>query len=563
MADELLITDLTCALPRDGWTDDDSTVHKPVAARPPGGWRIIDYQSDHYAGRALQTSDPDSWTLRIPLNARGWHAISLGISERQGLQAAIEVRLTGQEYWQMLRTQDGDSGLPTPLHEEPWLIADLAGQDLEVRFPRNLQNLPHSFRPPQIGTMANLYSVRLTPIRDEHLPVVQSSRHCRLVYINDGFGIFYAARTPGPHIVSDALAPWSGGDWDVCCFGNIGGDLVNFPSEVGTPCGADGWDFIREGDRRVRDNLQAALAAGDDPLRQAIELAHAQGQQCWMYLRPQAYTADPPFDHALRSRFFSEHPEWRCVEANGTPFSKLSIAYAGVRRHLNAILGEALERGADGLTLAFVRGYPVVRYEQPVLKRYRDRHGVDAVVLPDTDPSLRALWAEYVTEWLHEIRALLDEAGPSPLASRRELSVIVGPDLEWNLRFGFDIAAWAQQGLVDVVMPYPYRKPADVEINVAEFATLLAGTRTRLLPSFGSYHQKTTIARVRQKAHEFYQAGAHGLSRWDAYGYLSRLQLDDPDLQALWCEHYMPPQVIELTELGGLSLECWGPMLGF
>ena len=36
-----LISDLTCALPANGWTDADSNVHKPISKPPKGLWRII------------------------------------------------------------------------------------------------------------------------------------------------------------------------------------------------------------------------------------------------------------------------------------------------------------------------------------------------------------------------------------------------------------------------------------------------------------------------------------------------------------------------------------------
>jgi len=551
--DDLLLSDLTCALPRDGWTDADSTVHKPIAAAPAGKWRIIDYKTDHYDGRALLTTCPDAAPLRIPLGRAGWHAVSIGMSERQWGQAAIDVRLTGMPHWQRLKSDSKDTN--APLHEEPWIFADLTGCDLEIRYPAGLDRTTH--------TTASVYSVRLTPIRAGHLPVVQARRHRPLAFINDGFGIFYRADKAGPHIVGDALGAWKDSDWDVCCFGTIGADIVNYPSRTGVLCGADGWDMARAGDVQARDNLRAMVGGGGDPLKQAIDLAHAQSQRCWFYLRPQAWVADPPYDHILRSRFYQDHPEFRCAEANGKPIVKLSIAYPEVRARMNAILAEGLARGADGITLAFVRGYPLVRYEQPVLDRFRALHGKDARELADTDAALLAVWAEFVAAWLREVRAVLDAAGPSPLAKRRELTAIVGPDLEWNLRFGFDVTQWAHEGLVDVIMPYPYRKPREGEVNVAEFAQAIAGTPMQLLPSFGSFVQSGTLADVRQRVHGFYRAGAHGLSRWDASPALARLRLDDPEIQALWCEHYMPPQYIEMTEFAGLNLECFGPMLGF
>ncbi len=553
-----LISDLTCALPATAWTDADSNVHKPIAPRPEGGWRIVDYKSELYAGRAIMTTDPRSAAVTIPLAQQGWHAVSIGMSERQWEQAAVEVRLTGDDHWQLLRNSAGQ-GWGGPLYEEPWIFADLTGKNLEIRYPQNLEAMVAAFREKPI--VASVYAVRLMPMRAEDIPLVQEKRHTEMVYINDGFGIFYNAQKPGPHIVRDALASFAGGDWDTCAFGNIGGDLVNFPTAHGTLAGKGGWDFRREGDRRCAENLAAMIAAGQDPLRQAIDQAHSQQQKLWMYLRPQAYMSEPPYDHILRSEFFAAHPELRCVEADGSAISKLSLAFPEVRRNLNAILAEALKRNADGLSIAFVRGYPCVRFEEPVRARFQERYGSDPRRLPDTDPRLRLIWAGFMTEWLQEIRQMLDAAGPSPLAQRRELSVIVGPDLDWNMRFGFDVYAWARAGLIDAVLPYPYVE--DGKIAVAEFAAALEGTKVRLLPSLGTYEQNVTIAEMRRRAHAFYSAGAHGLSRWDSYSQLARLRLDDPVQQRLWMEHYYPPQRIRLTEFAGQNLKAFGPMLGF
>jgi hypothetical protein len=553
-----LISDLSCALPRSAWTDADSNVHKPIAPRPEGSWRVVDYKCELYAGRALMTTRPDAAVLTIPLNAEGWHAVSIGISERQYEQAMIEVRLTGDEHWQTLRNSAG-TGWGGPLFEEPWIMADLTGKSLEVRYPQNMQAVVLAYR--DLPIVASIYSVRVMPIAAEHVALLKEKRHREMIFINDGFGIFYNAKEPGPHIVRDFLASFARSDWDTCAFGNIGGDLVNFPTPHGTLAGKGGWDFRRPGDRRCAENLAVMIAAGEDPLKQAIEQAHAQQQKLWMYLRPQAYTAEPPYDHILRSEFFAAHPELRCVEADGSPISKLSIAFPEVRKNLNNVLAEALKRGADGLNITFVRGYPCVRYEEPVLARFKAKYGTDARKLPDTDPRLRLVWAEFLSEWLREIRTLLDEAGPSPLAERRELSVIVGPDLDWNMRFGFDVYAWAREGLVDAVLPYPYVE--DGKVNVAEFAAAIEGTKVRLLPSLGTFAQNVTIAEYRRRAHAYYSGGATGLSRWDCYAQLAHLRLDDPVQQRLWLEHYFPPQRMRLTEFAGQNLKAFGPFLGF
>lgn len=561
MPNDLLISDLARALPREALTDVDATVFGPAAPEPSsaaggglrGAWRVIDYKSPTYNGRMLQTTRPDAPPLRVPLNRSGWHAISIGLSERSWGIAGVEVRLTGDERWQPLFAFDG------PMHEEPWRFADLTGRDLEIRYPSDWAAVP---APGQELRSARICSIRATSMAPEHVERLLAQRPRPLVYTNDGFGIFFRATSPGAHIVGDSLARFAGSDFDTCCFCHGGADVVNYPSRVGTRVGEGGWDFPRAGDANVKRLLDATLAMGIDPLRQAIDQAHAQGQKFWLYIRPQAWMADPDLDHLFRSRFFAAHPELRCVEADGAGANQLSIAYEPVCRQLNAVMAEALERGADGLTIAFVRGFPMVRYERPVCERFAQKHGGDARERPESDPALQAVWAEFVTAWLEEVRAMLDAAGPSARAGRRELSVIVGPDAAWNARFGFDVPAWAKRGLVDVVMPYPKGCEKEGRVEVAEYAAALRGTSVKLLPGLGSWaDHRMTLAAVRRRAHAHFQQGADGLHRWDAHGCLARVGLNNPEEQRLWCEHYLGEQEIELTEVAGVNLKAYGPRL--
>lgn len=520
-------------------------------------WRAIDYETDHYSGRLLASSSPRATPLTIPLRREGWHAVSIGISERHWGMAAIEVRLSGDEHWQLIRAIHSQASL----HEEPWIIADLTGKDLEIRFPESLARIGAEELEPTKDVQARIYSVRCIPLRAEHLPLVTGARrHRRAVYMNDGCGLFHLADGPGEQVVDGALQPFADGDFDVCCFGCGGADLVNYPSKVGTLFGEGGWDLYRAVDRKVQRNLRGTIEMGIDPMKQAIDLSHRRKQAFWMVVRPQAWAVDPPFDHAFRSRFFVAHPEYRCVEPDGRRLSKMSIGFEPVRRQLNAVMGEALERGADGICLAFNRGFPLLRYEEPVLKCWRERHGGDARETPDTDERLRTIWGEFITAWLREIRALLDDGG-----RRRNLAVTGGATLDWNLSYGIDVAAWAKEGLIDSVMTYPRFAEKQVErTDIAGYAAALAGTSVELLAGIGScMDHDMTFARLRRIADAFYRAGATGICRWDTDIELARLRLDDPELQRLWCEHYLGPQQIELLSIGGMDLQSFPPMIGF
>jgi len=423
----MLLTDMTCAQPPDAWIDTDSNVLCQASKKHPDCWRAIDYRTELFSRRLLAATGP-------------------------GAPGRIEVRLTGDTHRQLFRS-DPDVGkimrgnlYQRVLSEEPWTFADLTGRDIGVR------------RPPDMAEMqlVGIWSVRAVPVEPADLPVVQSKRHRPMVYLNDGGGIFASADQPGPYIVEQALAPFKNSDWDICCFGHAMGDLVDYPSKVGTlPHESGGWHFYRKEDANRRKVLEATIAAGRNPLRQTIDLAHKYGHRCWACLRPQGWAFDLIYDHIFRSPFIADHPEWRCVLQDGRKLAMMSIAYDGVRRRLNAMLKEAIERDADGLCIAFVRGFPLVRYELPALNRFRELYGTDACDVSDTDERLRSVWKEFVTEWLREIRATLDEAGPRSGDNRREQAVIVGAYPDWDAQYGIDVAAWAREGLPDAVLLYP------------------------------------------------------------------------------------------------------------
>ncbi len=550
---ETLITDFSIAEPGDRIIDSDPTTFGPIAPQLPGSWRLIDFEAEHFSGKFLQASDREAATLTVPLGCDGWHAVSIGMcgsGVKQG-PASIEVRLTGDEHWQFLRA-DGSTGREIELVEEPWIMADLTGRALEVRFPQ------------QPGpVLARLFSVRAVSMTDAHVARLQQDPARPLMMIIDGN--LSGREEPGPHMMEGIFEPFRDSPWSACCYGVGGADLVNYDTKVGTIVGEGSWD-MEEGYGGSFEVVTEMIRLGLDPMQLAVDTAHRSGHPLLAYIRNQLWICEPPLDQKFRSKFYSEHPEYCCVEADGVvDASKLSIAFPEVRRQLNGIMRECLERGADGVSLCFARGFPLVRYEQPVLDRYRERHGGDARELADTDERLRGVWSELVTEWIREIRELLDSFGPSAMYERRKLAVIGGPNQEWHLGFGIDYGEWGRERLVDIVAPYPrgIELEADGMIEgVAEIATALQGTEVELAPSLGSYaDHRMTVREVRARADAFYRAGASGLSRWDTSFWLARLQMESAEVQRLWVEHYMPPTGA-IVSTAGLNRQRFNPRIG-
>ena len=549
-----LITDFSIAQPTDRLITDDSTTFGPISRPKPGAWRLIEYETELFSGRFLQASDRQAAVLTVPLDCDGWHAVSIGIAAsgvKQG-PASIEVRLEGDEHWQYLRAEGWFDNV-----EEPWIIADLTGRSLQVRFPQQVQG----------PVLARLCSVRAVPVRDEHVRELQADPPRPLVFSNDG-NMFNGAE-PGTEVVEQAFRTFAGSPWTMGCYGVGGADIVHYDTKVGNIIGQDAWDS-EEGYLGSYDVVTAMIDMGLDPLQVAIDSAHRMGQGIIAYLRVQCWICEPPLDQQFRSSFYAAHPEYCCVEADGVvDHSKLSVAFPEVRGQLNGIMRECLERGADGVCLCFARGFPLVRYEQPVLDRYRERYGGDARELDDRDERLRSVWAEITTEWIREIRELLDGFGPSERYERRKLALIAGPDMEWCLGYGIDVGAWGRAGLVDVVAPYPrgIEKREDIGKvlveGVGQYAKALQGTEVELVPSLGSFADHAmTVREVRTRADGCYRQGATGLSRWDTDPWMAHLGLESAVAQRLWVDHYMPPADNAVVSTAGLNRVRFNPRIG-
>ena len=122
-------------------------------------------------------------------------------------------------------------------------------------------------------------------------------------------------------------------------------------------------------------------------------------------------------------------------------------------------------------------------------------------------------------------------------------------------------------GLVDIVMPYPRGiEPSpedDMVAGIAEFANLLRGTGVPQWPSLGSYaDHNLSLYDYRCRAHRFLAAGADGVSRWDTDTWLARVGLNNPEVQRLWVEEYLPPEENIVVSTAGLNRTIFSPRHG-
>jgi uncharacterized lipoprotein YddW (UPF0748 family) len=119
--------------------------------------------------------------------------------------------------------------------------------------------------------------------------------------------------------------------------------------------------------------------------------------------------------------FTKEHPEFHWVNRDGRVYrSQLSFAFERVREYKLKLVKELLAYDVDGLFLDWVRtgdirdnpqadedGVADYGYEEPNIREFRNRYGIDPHCVPNGDPRWVSLRAEPITEFMRECRKLV------------------------------------------------------------------------------------------------------------------------------------------------------------
>ena len=162
---------------------------------------------------------------------------------------------------------------------------------------------------------------------------------------------------------------------------------------------------------RAGENLKQSIAAGNDPLKIAVDRAHGHGIQVltWLYWEPKNPASD---DFST----YSDHAD------------------PEVRQRRLETIEEACQRyGLDGIGLNY--------YVPPIAFSAEVGRPTDA---PNNPPALN--------RFFREVRALLDRLGEDR-GQRLGLPARVHPDEAANSAAGLEVRQWLSEGLVDLVVP--------------------------------------------------------------------------------------------------------------
>jgi hypothetical protein len=356
-----------------------------------------------------------------------------------------------------------------------------------------------------------------------------------------------------------------------------GADLTCYPSKVGNIPGDGTQDFCRWEYEEYTCSLEALFAAGVNPLKVAREEAARQGAEFHVMIRPAGWKGSLPWEEIFNSQFFERHPEWRCIDRDGTPTLYLSYAYPEVRRQVLAVLRETLALQPDGVGFLFHRGMPMILWEEPFCREFKQRYHADARDVPEDDPRVLDLRAEMMTGLLTEVRQLLDEVAKEQQRTRPyKISLSTFSKETDNRKFGLDVARWAKEGLVDDLgIAYFAHHTSFSPPDMAYYRRVVAGTNVGLYPfviAWNSGKPQELCAKVTQ----FYQGGATGIAVWDPmvegkYRDGSPGNVFDiaglvghRDLMAQWAKQGPPqPAAIPLKRLGDNHYSRWFPNTGY
>ncbi len=510
-------------------------------------WLAIPWTSSGGSGRLLWSYwEAKPPRLAIPLDVKGWYAVSLGfwcpgwVSNKGEEQGILAGRLTGEEGWETFRFHGAvPSSHSRDFEEQFWRLADLTGRNLEIEWKR--------------GSIGLAY-IRLIPLTPAQAEKVHNSPRLPWLWTQDGFGMFDSRTEPPEKIVFDQLDPFAGTDFTDVSWCIVGADLANYPTKLGTLLGANGLPLARPCDRHIADNIKRLIATGGDTLALAVGRAREKNLNICLSMRPQAWILEQPFESAFGSAFYYAHPEWVCRSADGGQMGQMSFAFPGVREHLIGMFLEMAARKPPALHLIFNRGFPCSQFEAPALEEFRKRHGEDLRKLPELDPRVVELRAGYVTTFLRELRTALDAQG------HKEMKIFANTfqTESLNKQLGMDVAGWAKEGLVARLMPFQWEARAKTVPDMKYYLKAVAGTACEVWPFAynGNLHANDLFQDHRARAWALYSAGARGLCGWDANPNLTRMDLGRPGALEVWAEVTRPLPPDPIRTLGALAMDA-------
>lgn len=513
----------------------------------PGRWRSHPYRCREYSGRLVgcgMNTNPDPLVIR--LDADGPYRVHLCLFKMfEGFETALRVRLHDDPSCRKITVPEHVQSSDVHIYEVRWRDADLTGRDLVVDS--------------EFGTTASLAAIRLEPL--DCLPAESPPKIAfPMAVTEDGHQAFRNRPHRRPEDLLEALDTIPADScMRILIWGLVGADLCNFPTAIGTYDYGGSQDALSDSYRLRDENMRRWREQGWDSMQIVKTYARRRGWEFHVSMRAQAFAAAYPFDDLFRSEFFANHPEWRCRDEKGESVSRMSYAYPQVQEHLLALTKEMLAYEPDGFSILFVRGLPLVLYEQTMIEGFQKTQGLDPLALEENDERWLNYKASVITQYMRRVADLVGK--------KRRFSVMVPGNRQQCAWGGLDVAAWVKEGLVQDVYPMGLRYDSqDVHRCAAEaldldyFLSLSGREHIRVIPVLS----ETWEPSFGKLFSSHLQKGADGYGLWDG-AYARRHHFGDlgyPDRPP--CRDTKPEyRKIPIERLGELRIDRYHPWEAF
>ena len=504
----------------------------------PDKWLAYDYGIEECSGTSLfcgpEQNVPE---LEIPLNHKGWHRIFLGIhygmvafpfesriqiSGQSFFPYILRARLSGdnwrdmiepelpskrqQEYYTAPDKGPGQRELSWNMVDEVyWRAVELDGESLLISPHREVN---HEW------AAAGLAYVRLVPMDEADRTEFDRERSrpdTRRVFGNyDG---------SHPALNEDEVRKWleplRDSDFEVVAWGSSFTDQCFYPTKVGHQQ-SDPWHVLSLANKRPMP------ANGFDALKSAVEVCHEMGIEILGSMRPGGGRFPPSHLPQTERSFFYEHPEYWCVSETGEPVGHLSLAFPEVREMQIDMMRDYFDgRDIDGVHYYFNRCFPFVLYEQIVVHDFMEKHGDDPRQLPFTDERWLKHRCGYITTFMRELRAMVDEVGHQKGRHLKVCPAIVN-SVENCWINGYDIKTWIEEGLVDGLLVHPcfsgIHTDGDYRVTPETIQPIQKLAEPHGVKLWADLYPRYKPAdHIRQQAISFYESGIHGVGFHDFY----------------------------------------------
>lgn len=508
--DTILLTDMSVCEPSEQISD---TFEE-------GRWLLTEYETEDGDRGKMVSASPlaDCRELTLPLNAKGPHKIFLGIHYTKPQTGGWS------QYGELAIKLDGDYGysrvgaenmrqhaghikskmgirnvIYRSLQEAYWKTEDMTGKNLVFAQPC------YPYNRTEHHGVANLSYVKLVPLNDDELdswkseaPTESTQNIAQLFCTGQLTGHTSGTYNFHPTEIEwfrNEMEPLIDSDIKVLVFEALRGSYACYKSKIA---------YLGNAEDKWEDHWV-------DPLETFTRLGHENGMKVFASMRMIGPQHPMNQGHIARAKHYYERPHLAKRDRQGRPTSGLSLAYPEVRDYWTSLLRETLDYGTDGVQLHLNRSNPFVMYEAPVVEAFREKYDEDPRDLPEDDPRFMQLRADFTTQFVREIRALVDEK------PNRELAVtFYGHPHKYDpirdgfhpFRYNCDIERWIEEKLVDYLMPSP-----KISHELIGKWREMGGDRLHIWPDLMPRTQPAEM--YGQLAKDYYEAGADGLCLWD------------------------------------------------